>query len=145
MMGHYMKRSCNLDPVPTREELNKSPEGMYYFGIYVTSDEIRDFASKYHKREMKCTEVTPLDMEFMVKALSQYMEGDYAVRLKGGFVTQKLKDAFPEIEEAVGEDASVIVIVSTNDLYVGYHPSNREVKDLSTMLKRKPCWWAAAD
>ena len=55
-----------------------------------------------------------------------------------------MKDTFPEIEEAVGEEAMVIVIVSTNDLYVGYHPSNREVKDLSTMLKRKPYWWAAA-
>ena len=50
-----------------------------------------------------------------------------------------------EIEEAVGEDATVVVVLSTNDLYVGYHPSNREVKDLSSMLKRKPCWWAATD
>ena len=140
-----MKQPCNLDPLPTGEELDKSPEGLSYFGICVTEDEILNFAAKYHKRELKCNEVTHLDMQFMVRALSRYVEDDYAVRLETGLVTQKLKDAMPEIEEAVGEDAMVIVIVSTNDLYVGYHPSNREVKDLSTMLKRKPCWWAASD
>ena len=144
MLGHYMKQPCDLEPMPTSEELDDSPRGLFYFGIYVTDNEVRDFAEKYHGRELNCPDVTHFDMLFMMTALSQYMEGDYAVRFEEGIVTQKLKDAIPEIEEDIGEEASLIVILSTNDHYVGYHPSNREVKDLTTMLKREPCWWPAA-
>ena len=140
-----MKHPCDLKPMPSKEELDNSPQGLYYFGIYVTDNEIRDFAAKYHEREFSCSEVTYMDMDFMVRALSQYINGDYAVRLREGLVTQKLKDTIPEIEEAVGDGASVITILSANDYYVGYHPSNREVKDLSMMLKREPCWWPAAE
>ena len=140
-----MKQPYNLEPMPTGEEVENSPKGLYYFAIYVTSTEVREFAEKHHGREFSCSETTYMDMDFMERALSRFIDGDYAVRVEEGIVTQKLKDAIPEIEEAVDEEASLIVILSTNDHYVGYHPSNREVKDLSLVLKREPCWWPAAD
>ena len=140
-----MKQPCDLEPMPTGEELENSPKGLYYFAIYVTSTEVLKFAEKYHGRELSVPGTTYMDQLFMARALSQHIDGDYAVRFAEGIVTQKLKDAIPEIEEAVGEDASLIVILSTNDHYVGYHPSNREAKDVSSMLKRKPYWWPAAD
>ena len=140
-----MKHPYNLEPMPTDEQLDQSPLGVYYFGFYVKDHEIREYALKYHKREINSSRTSALDLRFMIRSLSQFMEGDYALRWKCVIVTQEHKDAFPEIEEAVGEDAYIAVILSTNDYFVGYHPSNREVIDLSKFLKREPYWWPACD
>ena len=145
MIEHHMKQPYNLEPMPTGEELNKSPRGLYYFGIYVKESEIREFAAKRRQRVLDSPDTTVYDMRCMIRVLSQVMKENYAVRFGEAVVTQELKDAIPDIEETVGnDDALVVVILSTNDYYVGYHPSNLEVNDLSAILKRRPCWWQAA-
>ena len=73
------------------------------------------------------------------------MVDDYVVYLRNGIVTQEHKDNNTLVEEAAGEEAYVIVVLSTNNYKSGYRPSNREVKELCKVLKRKPCWWEAAD
>lgn len=73
------------------------------------------------------------------------MVEDYIVTIRTGIVTQQHKDNNTLIQEPVDEEAFVVVVLSTNHYKRGYHPSNREVKEMERFLKRKPCWWEAAD
>ena len=135
----------NLHPMPTDEEIDDSLYQNYYFGFYVRYLEIRDFAIRYNDKRRPCTFVTTSDMFFIEEMLSRIMVDDYAVFLRSGIVTQEHKNNNTLIEEPVGEDAFVIVVLSTKNYRSGYRPSNREVKDIGRVLKRKPCWWEAAD
>ena len=134
---------CSLDPLPSPKAVNSSPYSMYYFAFYMRPSDIRDLAVEYDEDRMPFPDMSLDDIHFAVQSLSLIMAGDHVVRLEKVLVTEDHIQALPEIAERAGESALAIVVLSTSDYSQGYHPSYREVQELTDLLGRKPCWWEA--
>ena len=139
-----MHAPFDFKPVPTQEQIQKSPLRLFYFGFYITEAEIRDLAKEHNSNYRPSALSTFEDMDYVLYALSLVMEDQFEVRLKLVMVEQRHKNLVPEIEEDVGQVATIICVLSTRHYQDGYRPSNREMKELQQMLmNRKPCWWEA--
>lgn len=140
----HMLEPYNLGRIPSDEQVTNSPLGLYYFGFYTQDFDIREFAIKYDKEHLSCLVASAHDMDFMATTLSLVLDSPHDVYLRRVVVSEWHKKVMPKsIQERAGETAYLLVILSTDDYERGYHLSNREVKELIHILKKKLCWWEA--
>ncbi|TCD65541.1 hypothetical protein EIP91_002505 [Steccherinum ochraceum] len=138
-----MRSPYDLSPIPSTKN---SQKWQYYFGYYVTPSEIRRFSEKYNAewpKDPNDTRALPDPGAFIEYMLSFAMLDGREVKLRGAWVRKEDKEQLPSIEEPVGEDCYVLVVLSLTDYRRGYRPRYVEIRELNKMMRRKPCWWEA--
>ena len=144
--GKYMLRRYKFRGMPSQQDLDDSCCGLYYFGFFLSYEEIRGFSIEWDDERPPDSSCTDEDIDFVIHCLSASLNDDYVVELKTALVGKEqletVRKAYPDAE--VGEEAFIISILSTDHYMRGYRPTNREVYELQDTLNRKPCWWEAA-
>lgn len=141
-----MRAPYDLSPgAPTQDQLMHSTTGEYYFGFYLTERDIREFGKRHNPHRTKTDGISLDDFLFLTQALSLIMNGWRGVVLQRAVISEWHKENIGGIEEEVGENGYVLVVLTSDEYEDGYKPSNREVRELRGAVKREPCWWEAFD
>jgi len=134
-----------LEPIPSEDEVVRSRLGMYYYGFYMRDCDIHEFAAIWNNTyRPRPGPAAVEDMEFIEFMLTWVMN-KHKVVLKYAYVTERHKEQFPEIEEPVGGQGYIMVILSTDQYDRGFRPTSREIHDMTTLVGREPAWFEAAD
>lgn len=140
----FLLRPASLSPVPSHDDVLKSPLREYYYGFYISEDDIRNFAIEHNTARYESKHTTFQDMMFMPHFLSQLMERR-DVKIHDVIVSEWHKKNIPGVVEEVGKKAYCLMVLSWHEHRAGYNPTNRELRVLAYGLEQKPCWWKAAD
>ena len=144
-----------MKPIPTQAEIAESEFKCYYYGYYITDDEIREFSIKHNKNRVDTSMANIVDYAFLTDFCTALVDADSGrrARLRPAYVRPSHKEADPQVEELADGTVLVLVLLTSEEYYEqGLKPSHREVLEMTKLLelstvkkvKKKLCWWEAA-
>ncbi|TCD66228.1 hypothetical protein EIP91_001631 [Steccherinum ochraceum] len=132
----YMHSPYDMSPIPSKRETRLS---RYHFGYYISFTELCKFSEECNAR---WTADCPPDAgAFLESVLNVIMLDGRKVRLRSAWVRAEDKVRFPRMEESVGDECYIVVVLSMSDYSRGSRPTNFEVKEVTNIMRRKPIWW----
>ncbi|TCD65999.1 hypothetical protein EIP91_001946 [Steccherinum ochraceum] len=137
----YMRAQFKFKDVPTDAQIRASKCGDYFYGFYMSEQDIMNFAKRYNTKRGPTPTMTADDMYFIGYALSLVMDGWRDIKLARVVISAKHKEAKPKIVEEVGQPAYIVKILSTDDYADGFSLTNREISEIAHVLGKRPCWW----
>ncbi|TCD65542.1 hypothetical protein EIP91_002506 [Steccherinum ochraceum] len=132
----YMHYPYDMAPIPPRKS---TQHHRYHFGYYISFTELCKFSEECNVRWT--ADCPPDPGAFLESVLNVIMLDGRKVRLRSAWVREEDKARFPRMEESVGEECYIVVVLSMADYLRGSRPTNFEVKEVTNIMRRKPIWW----
>ncbi|TCD65995.1 hypothetical protein EIP91_001942 [Steccherinum ochraceum] len=141
MVGKRVRAPFKFKDVPTQEQIQRSRCGDFFFGFYMSHQDILDFAKEFNKQRRWSPTMTSEDMYYTGWSLSLILDDWRDIDLRRVIVSPAHKEEMPEIVEEVGKPAYVACVLTTDEYFDGYNPTNREIAELAHVLEKRPFWW----